>query len=111
MKTKLTAIVLIALATTFVAQAQNSFAIIVDSETYNHCKNEIEAYRESVTKSGLNAFILENDWDSPDEIRDTLFHYYNKKNLEGTVFVGDIPIAMIRKGQHFTSAFKMNENC
>lgn len=109
MKTKLTAIVLIALATTFVAQAQNSFAIIVDSETYNHCKNEIEAYRESVTKSGLNAFILENDWDSPDEIRDTLFHYYNKKNLEGTVFVGDIPIAMIRKGQHFTTAFKMNE--
>lgn len=110
MKKLLTALFFAILCATVTTQAQNSFAIIVDSETYSHCKNEIEAYRESVAEGGLNAFVVEKSWTCPDEIRDTLLHFYNTINLEGTVFVGDIPIAMIRKGQHFTTAFKMNEN-
>ena len=93
-----------------VAQAQNSFAILVDSETYRHCKDEIEDYRESVANGGLDAFIIEKKWECPEEIKDTLIHFYNTRSLEGTVFVGDIPIPMIRQGQHFTSAFKMDED-
>ena len=30
--------------------------------------------------------------------------------LEGVVFVGDIPIAMVRNAQHLTTAFKMDED-
>ena len=101
---------LAAFATATLAQALNSFAIVVDSETYRHCKNEIEDYRESVANGGLDAFILEKEWACPDEIKDTLIYFYNSRNLEGAVFVGDIPIPMIRQGQHFTSAFKMDEN-
>ena len=110
MKKKLTTLALAAFAAIAVAQAQNSFAIIVDSESYKNCRNEIEDYRKSVEDGGLDAFILEKDWKCPDEIKDTLMYFYKTRNLEGTVFVGDIPIAMIRKGQHFTSAFKMDEN-
>lgn len=109
MKKKLIAFAFATLSAAAVSYAQNSFAIVVDAETYKHCKNEIEDYRKSVADSGLDAFVLEKNWTSPDEIKDTLIHFYNTRSLEGTVFVGDIPIAMVRKAQHFTSAFKMNE--
>lgn len=109
MKKKLIAIAIAAISATAVAGAQNSFAIIVDSESYKNCKNEIEDYRESVANGGLNAFVVEKNWANPEEVKDTLLYYYKNNKLEGAVFVGDIPIAMIRQAQHFTSAFKMNE--
>ena len=109
MKKKLIAFAIAAISATTVAGAQNSFAIVVDSESYKHCKNEIEDYRESVSNGGLNAFVLEKNWSNPEEIKDTLMHFYKNNKLEGAVFVGDIPIAMIRQAQHFCTAFKMNE--
>lgn len=109
MKKRLITLAITALTVSAVAEAQNSFAIVVDSESYKHCKNEIEDYRESVSNGGLDAFVLEKDWSCPDEIKDTLIHFYNTRKLEGAVFVGDIPIPMVRQAQHFTSAFKMNE--
>ena len=110
MKRKLITLAIAVLSTSLVAAAQNSFAIIVDSETYKHCKAEIEDYRESVSKDGLDAFILADDWACPQVIKDTLIHFYNTRKLEGTVFIGDLPIAMVRQGQHFTTAFKMDES-
>jgi hypothetical protein len=110
MKKRLTTLALAAVAFTAIAQAQNSFAIIVDTETYKNCCSEIEDYRKSVEERGLDAFVIENKWTCPEEIRDTLIHYYNTRSLEGTVFVGDIPIPMVRKAQHLASAFKMDEN-
>lgn len=109
MKKRLITLAITALTVSAVAEAQNSFAIVVDSESYRHCKNEIEDYRESVSNGGLDAFVLEKDWSCPEEIKDTLIHFYNTRKLEGAVFVGDIPIPMIRQAQHLTSAFKMNE--
>ena len=109
MKRKLIAIAIAALSATAVAGAQNSFAIVVDSESYKNCKTELEDYRESVANGGLNAFILEKNWSNPDEIKDTLMYFYKNNKLEGAVFVGDIPIPMIRQAQHFCTAFKMNE--
>ncbi|MDD4608641.1 MAG: HEAT repeat domain-containing protein, partial [Bacteroidaceae bacterium] len=35
--------------------------------------------------------------------------YQQKSPLEGAVFIGDIPIAMLRDAQHLSSAFKMNQ--
>ena len=91
------------------ARPEASFAIITDSESYRHCKRELELYRDAVRLQGLDAFIAEKDWENPDEIRDSLLHYYENRHLEGAVFVGDIPIPMIRKAQHLASAFKMDE--
>ena len=109
MKRKLIAFAIAAISATAVAEAQNSFAIVVDSESYKHCKNEIEDYRESVSNGGLNAFVLEKNWSNPEEIKEALMFHYKNNKLEGAVFVGDIPIAMIRQAQHFCTAFKMNE--
>ena len=72
MKRKLIAIAIAALSATAVAGAQNSFAIVVDSESYKNCKTELEDYRESVANGGLNAFILEKNWSNPEEIKEAL---------------------------------------
>ena len=61
MKRKFIAFIIAAVSATSLAGAQNSFAIIVDSESYKNCKNEIEDYRESVANGGLDAFVLEKD--------------------------------------------------
>lgn len=91
--------------------SKTSFAIVTDPITYQEAKTEIQAYRQSVEKDGLGTYIIINKWSKPDEIR-TILHqlYKNKKQpLEGAVFVGDIPVPMIREAQVLTSAFKMSE--
>jgi hypothetical protein len=59
----------------------------------------------------LGTYIIHKDWQSPTEIRDLLEKLYKLKKapLEGVVFVGDIPIPMLRDAQHLTSAFKMDQ--
>jgi hypothetical protein len=88
------------------------FAIVVDQKSYQAAKAEIDAYAQSVEKQGLKAFLLAGEWNSPDVIRQRLQELYNSKNypLEGAVFIGDIPVPMIRDAQHFTSAFKMDQD-
>lgn len=65
----------------------------------------------SVESDGLKSFILIDKWNHPDSIKEELKKmYHNEINpIEGVVFIGDIPIAMIRDAQHLTSAFKMNQ--
>ncbi len=87
------------------------FAIVVDQESYKQTKNEIIAYAKSVEADGLKPVIVIDKWQNPDSIKSKLIElYYDKTNpIEGAVFVGDIPVAMIRNAQHFTRAFKMNQ--
>lgn len=88
-----------------------SFAIIVDVQTYSNCESAIINYKNSIEKEGLSTYIVIKDWKLPDEVRNEIVKLYNKKPiLEGVVFIGDIPIPMLRKGQHFTSAFKLDED-
>ncbi len=93
-------------------KSKTAFAIIIDSESYNHVKAEVEAYRQVVEKDGLGSYIISGYWSSPDQIKKILVELYNDKKqpLEGVVFIGDIPIPMLRDAQHLTSAFKMNQN-
>lgn len=95
-----------------VAQApvQRSFAIVVDRATYRACTADIEAYRRAVEKDGLTGYVLAEDWQSPEQVKALLKKYYREKALEGAVFVGQIPIPMVRQAQHLTSAFKMDES-
>ncbi len=108
------AAILISAATTPPASAAparpHSFAVVTDTRTLENCGPAIEAYRKSVCADGLDAFIAARSWANPDELRDSLILYHRTKALEGAVFIGDIPIAMVTGAQHLTSAFKMDEN-
>lgn len=89
--------------------AGRGFAIIIDTPTYNACKSSVDNYRLMLAGEGFDARIFAQNWDSPQEIRDLLQSLYRNENLEGAIFIGQIPIPMIRDAQHFTSAFKMDQ--
>lgn len=91
------------------AGSRGSFAIIVDKESYVHCKEQLELYSSAIQVEGLDAFIASEKWACPEQVRDSLKHWYKSRNLKGTVFIGEIPVAMIRKAQFMASAFKMDE--
>lgn len=88
-----------------------SFAIFVDRMSYDRTKASLEAYRDVVEKDGLATYIFADDWSSPEQIREIIksLHADTQMPLEGVVFVGDIPIPMIRDAQFMTSAFKMDQ--
>ncbi|SFG17186.1 HEAT repeat domain-containing protein [Prevotella sp. KH2C16] len=88
-----------------------SFAIFVDQVSYDHAKAAVDAYRQSVEADGLGTYLVVGNFKSPESIRELLVKYHadRKQPLEGCVFVGDIPIPMIRDAQYLTSAFKMNQ--
>ena len=91
-------------------KSATSFAIVVDQSTYLKAKKEIDDYRTSVEKGGLATYIISNNWQSPDDIRTLLKGLHQQKqSLEGVVFIGDIPIVMVRDAQYLTSTFKMNQ--
>ncbi len=92
-------------------KSSTTFAIVVDAKSYAKTQQAIELYRDAVEKDGLGAYIIHSDWKSPDEVRAVLqkLHGDKKAPLEGAVFVGDIPIPMLRDAQHLTSAFKMDQ--
>jgi hypothetical protein len=93
-------------------KSKTSFAIVIDQATYLNTKDAVAAYRKVIEKDGLGTYIIYDAWKSPEQIRDILIRL-NKQSglkLEGAVFVGDIPIPMLRDAQHLTSAFKMNQN-
>lgn len=90
--------------------SKTSFAIVIDSKTFEHTRAEVMAYRQSIEKDGLGTYIIAHTWEKPEQIREELQQLYKgKQPLEGTVLIGDIPIVMIRDAQYLTSAFKMNQ--
>ena len=92
-------------------KTKTTFAIVTDSKSYEEAKHEIDAYRASVENEGLGTYLLIDDWRTPQPIRELLIelHADLKAPLEGCVFVGDIPVPMVRDAQHLCSAFKMNQ--
>lgn len=89
---------------------KTSFAIVVDDVTLAKCGQAIDNYKRVLESEGLSVFVVSDNWKSPDVIRKCLKELYLKDKLEGAVFIGNIPVPMIQKAQHLTSAFKMNEN-
>lgn len=92
--------------------AKDGFAIVIDPASYNEARTEVDAYAESIERlHGLKVYTIIDNWHVPDSIRATLMRLHTQKRepIVGTVLIGDIPIAMIRDGQHMTSAFKMNQ--
>ena len=86
------------------------FAIVTDSLTYSKIPEAIQAYRSAVENDGLGTTLLVASWQSPENIRAEIQELASQQiPLEGVVFIGDIPIPMIRDAQHMASAFKMDQ--
>ncbi|MBQ8423453.1 MAG: hypothetical protein IJY36_04265 [Coprobacter sp.] len=88
------------------------FAIVIDPKSYEEAKAEVEAYAAELEKSGLTVHTVIDKWGVPDSIRQVLIDLYNcpKAPIEGAIFLGDIPVPMVRDAQHMTSAFKMDQD-
>lgn len=93
----------------FAGKKAGSFAVVVDKEVMENCKTSINQYVASVEAGGLRTHIIVDKWNIPDSIRAALYILYKNDNLEGAVFVGNIPVPMIRNAQHLTTAFKMDQ--
>ena len=92
-------------------QSKPGFAIIIDPQSYKEAKTEIDQYCSLVESRGLHPYLIIDRWGQPDSIRKQLITLYNSKNnpIEGCVFIGDIPVVMVRDAQHFTTALKMDQ--
>lgn len=91
-------------------QATPSVAIVIDENTYGTVKEAVAAYSSSIRENdGKGTYIIVAHQEaSPEFIRDSLKILYTNHGLEGAVLVGDIPIPMIRRAHHLTTAFKMD---
>lgn len=83
--------------------------VFIDKTTYSHVHNELSEYTEALRHDGLIPKVFVDDWESPEDIRNLIRATIKEDpGTEGAVLIGDIPIPMIRDGQHLTSAFKMD---
>ena len=87
-----------------------SYAVFVDSKTFEACKVEIMEYKNVLESEGLGTYILSAQWNKPEEIKAQIEKLAkSKQTFEGMSFVGDIPIVRALKAQHMTTALKRSE--
>jgi len=91
---------------------RNGFAIVIDPVSLKKAQSEINEYRNALADvQGFHVYTVVDKWGVPDSIRAALIGLYNAKNnpIAGAVFIGDIPVPMVRDAQFLTSAFRMNQ--
>lgn len=88
-----------------------SFVIIVDKETFEELESEIWDYKGAIEdEDKISVYVMVVKDEKPNSIKLELEKLYEgSPKLEGAVFIGDIPIPMLRGAQHLTSAYKKNE--
>lgn len=88
------------------------FAIVIDPVSLEQARAEVEAYAAALEQvQGFKVYLVEDRWGVPDSIRQCLqqLHAERRAPIVGAVFIGDIPIPMVRDAQFLTSAFKMDQ--
>lgn len=90
-------------------EGATSFAVIIDNTSLDKCRAEVDLYKQTIEAEGLPTFIVAANWETPEQVRQQLITLHKENKLEGCVFIGDIPIAMVQRAQHLTTAFKMDE--
>ena len=111
MKRTLTLLLLV-LAAMAARAARHTFAVVVDTVSLRLAAAELRDYARAVEQThGWRVVTLPDRWGCPDSLRAALRRLYldAEAPLTGAVFVGDIPIPMVRDAQHLTSAFKMDQ--
>lgn len=86
-----------------------SFAIFTDTPTWEECGEEIQQFARQLDSEQLPTFIVHANWKNPEQVKKLIKKLHSDSRLEGVMFAGDIPVTLIRKAQHLTSAFKMDE--
>jgi hypothetical protein len=89
--------------------AKPLIGVFTDALSYQKIPAAIEAYCSSLEEAGYVVSLHAENWKNPEAIRAVLRNHAENANLEGAVFIGDIPIPMIRDAQHLTSAFKIDQ--
>ena len=89
---------------------KTTVAVVVDEQTYAAIPAAVDAYVQAVGNEHRAGVLVVDKWNHPDSIKAELYNMYCNNALEGAVFVGDIPIPMLRDAQHFATAFKMFQN-
>ena len=88
------------------------FAVVIDPDSYDQARTEIDTYLNVVESRGLYPILVIDRWGIPDSIRAELIRLHESKEhpIEGCVLIGDIPVPMVRDAQHMASAFKMDQD-
>ena len=89
---------------------KTTVAVVVDDQTYAAIPAAVDAYVKAVGNDVREGVLVVDKWHHPDSIKAELVKLYAEQALEGAVFVGEIPIPMLRDAQHFATAFKMFQN-
>lgn len=87
-----------------------SYAVITDPATYKECADVLREYQTVLGSESLPTTIVYHDWKNPEQVKGVIKKLHKKEHLEGVMLLGDVPMPMIRKAQHMTSAFKMDES-
>lgn len=70
-----------------------TIAVLVDENTYQQLKSEIERYVKDIENdSNANVFLYHRNWQSPQEVRNQLLSLKDE-DLKGAVLIGEIPAA------------------
>ena len=88
---------------------RSSVAVVVDRQTYDAISEAVDNYVNAITTSDREGVLVVDIWNNPDSIKNKLKEMYASRMLEGAVFVGKIPVPMIRDAQYLTTAFKMSQ--
>lgn len=111
MKRTLLSILLLGFLTVVSYSQKTGFAIITDSHSLQIAGNEIKNYAEVLDQEGLSSIIIEDIYHNADSVRAILERLHRSSDrFEGAVFIGEIPVPMLRDAQHMTSAFKMDQD-
>ncbi|MBN2780549.1 MAG: hypothetical protein JXR21_01130, partial [Candidatus Marinimicrobia bacterium] len=84
-------------------------AVFADDTTYARIPGAIDAYCASLADEGYQVSFHAEAWPNPEAVRSVLQDLAGTTLPEGAVFIGDIPIVLVRDAQHMTSAFKIDQ--
>ncbi len=102
-------IIIFTLIATLAFAKSPTIAIVVDDITYDKAKTAVHNYASALEEEGYAVALYSQKWKNPESIRQILREIAENNNLEGAVFIGDIPIPMVQDAQHLTSAFKIDQ--
>lgn len=81
-------------------------AVVVDDTTWEKVQNSIMNYTFALDEDGYQVEVLTDTWKNPEAVREAILAL---GEIEGAVFIGDIPIVMVQDAQHMASAFKIDQ--
>ncbi|MDD3965440.1 MAG: HEAT repeat domain-containing protein [Candidatus Neomarinimicrobiota bacterium] len=84
-------------------------SVFTDAITYREAENAVLAYCTALEEDGYRVNSHVQNWTDPESVREQILWDLSGGDLEGAVFIGDIPIPMILDAQHMTSAFKIDQ--